>query len=201
MNTKRKPRFLRRDWSKKSKLGRKRKNKQVWRRPKGRHAMMRRREAGYSKRVCIGYGASRKEKWLIEGKSPLIINNISELIKSKGAKDKILILIGGIGNLKKAEIAKKAIELGINLSNLNPKSFLERIEREKQEKIAKRQKEQKKETKEKEQKTEQKKEIKEETIETKEQQKETIENKGTREQKAIHEKKGEILKPQKNKQQ
>lgn len=107
--------FLRRTSSRHSKLGRKRKAKQVWRKPKGRHNKMREKRRGYPTVVKIGY---RKG----DHKSLITIHNIKELEK---AKEKGIIVVGKIGKKKKIEIAKKAKEKGIKIYNLNVEKFLE----------------------------------------------------------------------------
>ena len=121
----RKIKFLRRTSSRHSKLGRKRKAKQVWRKPKGRHNKMREKRRGYPAVVKIGYKKG-------EHKSLIIINNIKELEK---AKEKGIIILGKIGKKKKIEIAKKAKELKIKISNLNVEDFLEKNKSKTEEKI------------------------------------------------------------------
>lgn len=111
----RKIKFLRRTSSRLSKLGRKRKAKQVWRKPKGRHNKMREKRRGYPAVVKIGYRRSNR-------KSLITIHNIKELEK---AKEKGIIVVGKIGKKKKLEIAKKAREKGIKIQNLNIDKFLE----------------------------------------------------------------------------
>jgi len=54
--------FLRRTWNRYTKLGRKRKKKQKWRRPTGRDNKMREKRRGYPKIVSVGYKNSGKEK-------------------------------------------------------------------------------------------------------------------------------------------
>jgi len=105
--------FLRRTWNRFSKLGRKRKNKQKWRRPTGRDNKMREKRKGYPKIVSIGYKNPAKEK-------PIVVKNISELDKVK-RKD---IIVGKVGKKKKLEIAKKAKEMNLQISNLNVEKFL-----------------------------------------------------------------------------
>ena len=132
--------FLRRDWNRHPKLGKKRKNKQVWRRPKGRDNKMREKRKGYPKVVSVGYEKEKSVKEKINGKYPLKINTISDLeILSKKGKDYIGI-IGKMGKKKKTEILKKAQEKGIELANVNIKKFLKQAELEKQKKKEKKDK-------------------------------------------------------------
>ena len=106
--------FLRRTWNKYSKLGKGRKKKQVWRRPRGRDNKMREKRRGYSSVVSVGY---KKE----ERKSAVIVKNIRDL---KNIKKQEIIIIGKIGKKKKIELVKKAKEMKIEFKNLNIKKFL-----------------------------------------------------------------------------
>jgi large subunit ribosomal protein L32e len=117
-----KPKFLRRTWKRYSKLGRGKKKKQVWRKPKGRHNKMREKRKGYPSVVKIGY---KKEKKLKEEekKKMVIVHNLRELENNKNAEK---ILIGNIGKKKKISIAKKAKEMKIKIHNLNLKKFLKK---------------------------------------------------------------------------
>jgi large subunit ribosomal protein L32e len=118
--------FLRRNWSKASRLGRKRKNKQVWRSPKGRHSKTRGERKGYPAIVKIGYKQDTSTSGLIENKTPVLVNNIKELLKL--GKNEIAIL-GNIGMKKKLEIAKFAKEKKIEISNLNIEKLLKKAEK------------------------------------------------------------------------
>jgi large subunit ribosomal protein L32e len=120
--------FLRRGWFRYSKLGRKRKNKQVWRRPSGRDNKMREKRRGYPVVVSIGYGSKKQEKGLIDGKKPVKIMTIKDLEKIK--KNEIGLL-GKIGNKKRLEIAKLSEEKGIKIVNLNTKKVLRKESRKK----------------------------------------------------------------------
>ena len=59
---KKKPKFLRRTWSRYSKLGKQRKKKQIWKAPKGRDNKMREKRKGYPAVVSIGYKKPQKEQ-------------------------------------------------------------------------------------------------------------------------------------------
>ena len=63
--------FLRKDSHKYSKLGKRRKNKQTWRKPKGRDNKMREKIRGHPANVSIGY---KKQKNLKIKKIMLIKN-------------------------------------------------------------------------------------------------------------------------------
>jgi len=106
--------FLRRTWNKYSKLGKKRKKKQVWRKPTGRDNKMREKRKGKPPIVSIGYGSAEKKKIFI-------VKNIGDLTKIP--KDKSAVL-GKIGKKKKIELCKKAKEKGIKLTNVNIEKYL-----------------------------------------------------------------------------
>jgi len=116
--------FIRRSWYRYSKIGERKKKKQVWRSPKGRDNNLREKRRGYSAVVSIGYKTSRKEIGKIRNKIPVIVRNLKELEKVK--KDEIVI-VGGVGLKKKIEIIKKAKEKGIEIQNINVKKFLKKI--------------------------------------------------------------------------
>lgn len=116
-----KTRFLRRIWKRHSKLGRKRKKKQIWRKPTGRDNKMREKKKGHPKVVSIGYRKEQKDSGKIEGKIPFVVKNLSDL--NRVGKNHVAV-VGSIGKKKKIEIAKAAKEKKINLYNLNPKTFL-----------------------------------------------------------------------------
>lgn len=116
--------FLRRTWSRYSKLGKKRKKLQKWRKPTGRDNKMREKMKGHPKVVSIGYKKSKK----MREKNQILVRNIQELEKTK--KNQIVI-VGHIGKKKKIEIAKKAKEMKIPLQNLNIEKLLKNSEKEK----------------------------------------------------------------------
>jgi large subunit ribosomal protein L32e len=113
--------FIRRIWNRYSKLGRRRKKKQVWRRPTGRDNPMRERKRGYPAVVSIGYKKNKKESGKIKGKVPVEVRNLKDLEK---VKKENIILLGNIGKKKKIEIIKKAKEKGLEIANVNVKKFL-----------------------------------------------------------------------------
>ena len=114
--------FLRRGWSVLPKLGRRRKNKQKWRNPTGRHNKIREKIAGHPAIVSIGYG-TKKEK-----DEKIRIEKIKDLEKVESKKE---ITLSKMGAKKKMEIVKKAQEKGIKISNLNVKKFLKNKEKKK----------------------------------------------------------------------
>ena len=113
--------FLRRTSKKISRLGRKRKKKQVWRRPSGRDNKMREKRKGYPVVVSVGYKNTKAERNKIDGKNVVRVMKLKDLEKI-GKND--AILIGKIGKKKKMEIVKKAKESNLNILNVNIKKIL-----------------------------------------------------------------------------
>ena len=127
MTEKKKQKFLRRTWSRYSKLGKGRKKKQKWRRPTGRDKKMREKRKGYPVVVSIGYKKTKEQKT-----KSIIISNLKDLEKVK--KDNTII-IGKVGKKKKIEIAKKAKEKNLQFFNLNPEKFLKQVEKKTKKKV------------------------------------------------------------------
>ncbi len=124
---KRKPDYVRQDSHKKSRLGRGRKKKQKWRRPKGRHSKVRKRIKGHLPRVEIGYGSPKKVKGTINGLKPVIVTSPQDIEKIK--PDQIAFVASTVGKKKKLEIVKKALSLNVQLANVDA-SFIECVEAE-----------------------------------------------------------------------
>ena len=120
--------FIRRNWTKASRLGKGRKKKQVWRAPKGRHSKTRLKRKGYPTKVMIGFREEEKERYLIRKQKPIIINNVRELEKIKHGE---IAIIGKVGNKKRIEIAKVAKEKKISVYNINVNKMLKKIEKKK----------------------------------------------------------------------
>lgn len=125
---KKRRKFLRTGYTQYSKLGLRRKNKQVYRKSKGGENKIRLKMKGHLTNVSIGYRNEKKTRGLVKGMSPVIIRNLTDL---KNLKEKEIAIIAKIGNKKKIEIAEYAIKNNIRLLNLNPKKFLEKIQEEK----------------------------------------------------------------------
>ena len=113
--------FLRRNSDRHSKLGRKRRKKQTWRKPKGRHNKMRDKKRGYPAVVTVGYRGSNNEREKLEGMKPVLVMNVKDLGKIKSNEVGIM---GSVGMKKKIEIVKKAHESKIKLHNVNTEKFL-----------------------------------------------------------------------------
>jgi len=115
------PKFLRHTAHKYSKLGLRRKKKQIWRRPTGRDNKMREQRRGHPPIVSIGYSTHKKTRGTINGKIPVLIRNVSDVQKIQ--KNQIALL-GKIGKKNKIEIAKKAKELKVEIYRFNSEKFL-----------------------------------------------------------------------------
>ncbi|MEX0932588.1 MAG: eL32 family ribosomal protein [Candidatus Pacearchaeota archaeon] len=110
--------FLRRTWSRFSKLGKGRKKKQVWRRPTGRDNKMRENKRGHPKVVSVGFRKPKKLKQENK-KNFMIVRNIEDL-KKLGKVNQVII--GHVGKKKRMEIINKAEEMKIAVKNLNKKT-------------------------------------------------------------------------------
>ena len=155
-----KPKFLRVDSKKYSKLGLRRKKKQTYRKPKGRDNKIRLNRAGRLRKVKIGFRTSRLGRGKVQNMNPVRIFKVDDFKNIR--KDDIGIL-AGVGQKRKIELAEHAVKHNIKLLNLNAKKFLEQVEIKK--KIAKEEKvekEKKKKVKEKKIKEEEKKKEKKE---------------------------------------
>lgn len=119
--TKVKPKFLRRKPTAYSKLGNRRKKKQVWRKPTGRDNKMREKLKGRPAVVSIGYRTDKIARGMIEEKQPVYVENVSQL---KRLRENEVPILGSVGIKKKIEIAKFAEKSNIKIHNLNVKKFL-----------------------------------------------------------------------------
>jgi ribosomal protein L32E len=119
-----KKKFLRGNTHQYSKLGVRRKNKQKYRKGKGRDNKMRLSIRGHLRKVRIGFKNMKKTSGLVRELNPIIIKNLNDLKKLR--KEDIGI-VAKIGNKKRKEIAEYAIKNNIKLY-LDPKTTLERIE-------------------------------------------------------------------------
>jgi len=108
--------FLRTDYWRMSRLGKRRRKLQVWRRARGNHSKLRRRRKGYPSIPAIGYKQARKESGKIHGHIPVLVSNLNDLrsIKSHNAA----ILSSRLGARKRIEIIKKAESMKIKILNL-----------------------------------------------------------------------------------
>ncbi|MBN1156075.1 50S ribosomal protein L32e [Candidatus Woesearchaeota archaeon] len=159
---KKKPVFLRQDAQKKKRLGR------GWRKPKGLHSKMRLRHKDKRAHPEPGFGSPREIRGLSkEGLQYVVVSNPKQVEEIKKEKQGIVIS-SSVGNRKRVMIIKKALELNINVLNMKePKKFVDKIEKEIQQKAEEKKK--KKEEKEKKGEEKKKKAEKKEKEEGKEQ--------------------------------
>ncbi|MBU2615735.1 MAG: hypothetical protein KKC19_01385 [Nanoarchaeota archaeon] len=113
------PKFLKRVWNNYSKLGKRKKKKQVWRKPRGRHNKMREERAGRPATVKIGYKNNSPERMEI-----VTIRNLADLEK---VSKKDLVVVGNVGRKKKMILVRAAKEKGIALKNVR----VEKVNKEK----------------------------------------------------------------------
>ncbi|VVB82161.1 50S ribosomal protein L32e [uncultured archaeon] len=119
--------FKRRSWTRLSRLGKNRKNKQTWRRAKGRHNKVREKRKGYPIKVMLGFRGKRTERNMLENKKPVIVHNLRELEIIKAGE---IAIIGKIGNKKRIEMLKKAKEKNIPVHNINVNKTLRKMEKQ-----------------------------------------------------------------------
>ncbi|MDD5177740.1 MAG: eL32 family ribosomal protein [Candidatus Nanoarchaeia archaeon] len=107
----RKPKFLRQDANKLTKL------EKNWRKPKGMDSKMRRALKGYRRLAKVGFGSNKQIYGLNkQGLHEIIINNMNDI--EKIGKDQIILLSSTLGLKKKIEILKKIKEKKMKISNL-----------------------------------------------------------------------------------
>ncbi|MFA5857150.1 MAG: eL32 family ribosomal protein [Candidatus Pacearchaeota archaeon] len=160
--TKRK--FLRTGYSQYSKLGLRRKNKQVYRKSNGTDNKIRLKMKGHLRNINIGFRTDKTKRNTINGTKIIKIYNIEEL---KAADKNLTIIVGKVGTKNKMELAEYSLKNNIRLHNLNSKRYLDEIKdklkQKKERKDLKIKKKEKKTKEKKEDKTESKEEKKIET--------------------------------------
>lgn len=138
-----KPAFIRQDYQRRKRLGRKIK----WRKPKGIHSKIRHHLKGRRKMPSPGYKSPSKVFGLhATGLKIIHVHSVSDVNNVK-KENEGMIISSQVGIRKKAEILKKAKELGITALNLNIDQQIKNIEEFMNTK--KKQKETKKDSKEK----------------------------------------------------
>jgi len=113
--------YTRRNTNERLRLGKKRKNSQKWRRPKGKDNKMRDRRKNRQKRPEMGSKKSKSEQGNIRGKVPIIIKTLKDL--KKATKNNVLIL-GKVGAKAKINLAKEAKKINLDFVNLDIFKFL-----------------------------------------------------------------------------
>ena len=132
-----KKKFTRRGTRRHSKLGRGRKNKQKWRKPKGRDNKMRENKKSRPPVVSVGYRKPKEERGKINGKKPVRVENLKDA-RNVGKGD--LVIIASVGKKKRLEIEKIIGDKGADILNdrksieEDREKFKSRIEKEKSKK-------------------------------------------------------------------
>jgi large subunit ribosomal protein L32e len=116
------PKFIRKESTKVSRVGYKRKKLQKWRRQKGRHNKIRQKMKGYTRRPIIGFGAKKEKRHLVQNLQPVLIFNESDL---NSIKPNQIAIVAHTSRKNQIKIAKKAQEKNIKLKNLDVKKILD----------------------------------------------------------------------------
>jgi ribosomal protein L32E len=119
------PKFRRTDGHNYSKLGVRRKNKQIYRKSKGRDNKIRLHMKGHVRKVKIGFKNAKTGQDLIKGKKVVMILNVNDL---KKIEEGMIGIVGSIGTRKKKEVAEQVIKDKIKLINLDAEKFLKDLE-------------------------------------------------------------------------
>lgn len=111
VNPRKKPKFLRQSWQAYKRLGKK------WRRPRGMHSKLRRKEKDKGKMPSSGYRAPKELRYLHPSSlREVLVHNVNELqyidTKTQAAK-----IAHTVGKKKRVDILKKAEELKIKVLN------------------------------------------------------------------------------------
>lgn len=108
-----------------------------WRRPRGIHSKMRDKRKGHKKMVSPGYGTPKILRGMnTEGKKEHIIRSLDELKNTE--KNSLIVLSSTLGKRKALQIIEEAKNKELIIKNIDIQKFLEKIEKEKQEKEKKR---------------------------------------------------------------
>ena len=119
-----KPDFIRQDYQRRKRLGRKLK----WRKPKGIHSKIRHHFKGRRKMPSPGFKSPLEARFLHS--SGLKIVNVSSVNEISGIKKESegVVIAKSVGMKKRFEILKKAKELQIQILNLNADEQIKKIE-------------------------------------------------------------------------
>ncbi len=110
-----KPDYLRPYWWKKIAF---RKDPDHWRRPKGIHNKIRKKQKGKPAPVETGYGSPKEVKGLLpNGLRPVLVHNVEELEGLDPNRD-CVVIASTVGKRKRLQIIQKAQELGLKIWNL-----------------------------------------------------------------------------------
>lgn len=117
-------RFKRQDYFRYKRLGTK------WRRPRGRQSKMRRGKGGAGDMPRIGYGTPPASRGKIRGLEAVSVATLNDLANAKQA----IIISSAVGEKKRSEIAKAALEKGLVIINASrAKRAMRSVKKKKQE--------------------------------------------------------------------
>jgi ribosomal protein L32E len=123
LEKRKKPSFIRRDWYKRMRLGKRVKKKRIWRHAYGRHNKIRLKMKGYAQKPSPGFGERKELKGKMKGMEFEVVENFKQLEK---IDNKMGIVIAKVGEKKREEIKKMAKEKGIKVLNRYGKKILEK---------------------------------------------------------------------------
>jgi len=108
---KKKPKFRRQEWFRKKSLGKK------WRKPRGIHSKLRRREKAKGSLPKPGYGSPSIVRGLgREGYREVVVRNVKDL-ENINPKEDVAVISKTVGRKKKFEILEEAKKRNIKVSN------------------------------------------------------------------------------------
>ncbi len=107
--------FIRQEFRRHLRLGKLRKSKRVWRRPKGRHSKMREKRRSYPQYPTIGHRSPKQNTGKIKGLIPLRIRNLNDLKKATAMN---VLILAKIGAKKKLELIKEAKSKNLTILNI-----------------------------------------------------------------------------------
>ncbi|MEM2874030.1 MAG: eL32 family ribosomal protein [Candidatus Nanoarchaeia archaeon] len=113
------PKFLRQDYHHRAKI-----RDEVWRKPKGRHSKMRQHKRGHRASVKVGYRNPAKVRGLHKSGAEFVYVNTLADINKIHPPHQIGILSANIGNKKRYEILKAAMEKKILFVNVDAAKFI-----------------------------------------------------------------------------
>jgi ribosomal protein L32E len=111
---KRKPKFYRKDWYRKSRTGKGRKKKLKWRAGKGKRNKIRLRKAGRMPSPQVGWGEKKELLGRIQGLIPVRVEHVSEL-QNLGKENGVII--ARVGRKRREELTKIAKEKNLVILN------------------------------------------------------------------------------------
>ena len=113
-----KPKFRRQEAHRRKRIAR-----SGWRRPKGVQSKLRRYHKSKGERVRVGYRTPREVRGVLaNGKKPMVVNNVAEM-EALDTKTYVAILSSRVGMRKRVELVKLAIKKGIEILNVDVKTY------------------------------------------------------------------------------